>query len=168
MMIPTTAPFSIERPADANPAMAPARAGTDKKITRSIGWKFVNGFTDANTTKSVPERIPTRIARSRCWNLAAVTEIDCSIKVGFKDRLVLICCFCGKPKCEKTQIYRKKYTATFNISISRATFRLKFISLSKGISFSCAENKRLVKTLVRRRVIGSRLRYYLSSERIIT
>jgi len=24
--------------------------------------------------------IPTRIERSRCWNLAAVTEIDCSIE----------------------------------------------------------------------------------------
>src|SRR5205807_9553395 len=31
--------------------------------------------------------------------------------------LVLICCFCGKPKREKTQIYRKKYTTTFNNSI---------------------------------------------------
>src|SRR5439155_23677174 len=80
MMIPTTAPFSIERPADANPAMEYARERTEKKITRSIGWKFDNGFSDAKTTKSVPERIPTRIARSRCWNLAAVTEIDCSIK----------------------------------------------------------------------------------------
>ncbi len=83
-MIPTTAPFSIERPADANPAMAPARAGTEKKITRSIGWKFDNGSSDAKTTKSVPERIPTRIARSRCWNLAAVTEIDCSIESNSK------------------------------------------------------------------------------------
>ena len=79
-MIPTTAPFSIERPADANPAIAPARAGTEKKITRSIGWKFDSGSSDAKTTRSVPERIPTRIARSRCWNLAAVTEIDCSIE----------------------------------------------------------------------------------------
>src|SRR2546428_9371524 len=57
---------------------------------------------------------------SRCRNLAAVTEIDCSIMGRFKDRLVLICCFCGKPKSEKTQIYRKKYTTTFNISHSRA------------------------------------------------
>ena len=66
MMIPTTAPFSIERPADANPAIAPARAGTEKKMTRSIGWKFDSGSSDAKTTRSVPERIPTRIARSRC------------------------------------------------------------------------------------------------------
>ena len=80
MMIPTTAPFSIERPADANPAIAPARAGTEKKITRSMGWKFDTGFSEAKTTRSVPERIPTRIARSRCWNLDAVTEIDCSIE----------------------------------------------------------------------------------------
>ena len=65
-MIPTTAPFSIERPADANPAITPARAGTEKKMTRSIGWKFDTGSSDAKTTKSVPERIPTRIARSRC------------------------------------------------------------------------------------------------------
>ena len=67
-------------PADANAAMTPARAGTEKKITRSIGWKFDNGSSDAKTTRSVPERIPTRIARSRCWNLAEVTEIDCSIR----------------------------------------------------------------------------------------
>jgi len=28
--------------------------------------------------------IPTRIERSRCWNLAAVTEIDCSIEIDSK------------------------------------------------------------------------------------
>src|SRR3989442_14763519 len=68
------------------------------------------GFSVAKTTSSVPESIPTRIERSRCWNLAAVAEIDCSIKVGFKDRLVLICCFCGKPKCEKdTNLQKKVY-----------------------------------------------------------
>src|SRR3989442_11363920 len=107
MMIPTTAPFSIERPADANPAIAPARAGTEKKITRSIGWKFDSGSSDAKTTRSVPERIPTRIARSLCWNLAAVTEIDCSIEIDSKivsSYLLLL----WKTKNEKTQIYRKR------------------------------------------------------------
>ena len=79
MTTPTIAPFSLDRPADVNPEIAPARAGTAKKMIRSMGWKFVKGFSVAKTTSNVPDRIPTRIERSRCWNLAAVTEIDCSI-----------------------------------------------------------------------------------------
>src|SRR6266704_3346770 len=37
MTTQTIAPLSIDRPEDVNPAIAPARAGTAKKITRSIG-----------------------------------------------------------------------------------------------------------------------------------
>src|SRR3989442_871644 len=63
------------------------------------------GFSDAKTTSSVPDSIPTRIERSRCWNLAAVTGIDCSIKVGFKDREFLSVAF-----VENQNAKRHKFT----------------------------------------------------------
>ena len=113
MTIPTIAPFSLDDPEDVKPAIAPARAGTAKKITRSIGWKFDSGSSDAKTTKRVPDSIPTRIERSRCWNLAVADAIDCSIRIGFQRSFCSYLLLLWKTKkVEKTQIYRKKYIAS--------------------------------------------------------
>jgi hypothetical protein len=58
--------------------------------------------------------------------------------------LVLIPCFCGKPKYEKTQIYRKKYTTTFNISISRATSDSRRASNARWPAINFTETFRYV------------------------